>query len=327
MIDPGSLIGFALAFVLLSWVLSALALAVMRLLRDRLRAAGAQVERTAAALALALPAALALTVTVALAVRSLGAGHHCLVHGTHPHLCLLHGELWGAQPWAVGALAALAGALAVALLRRVLHGLRARVALRHLAGAATRVDIAGIATHLVPSARAHSFVAGLLHARIFMTTAAWQALDEAGRHAVVAHERAHVTGRHLLWRWLLGALALLGAPVLSASLLRRWSEATERLCDAQAAEAVGDATVVAAALVQVARGVGAGEPALGLSFPSHAAELEARVHAVLGGAPDGRRAASWLRAAATALLVVTLSLCVVAAEPIHHALETLLGAL
>lgn len=327
MIDPASLIGFALAFVVISWALSALAVATLELLGGRLRAAGARVERTAAALALALPVALALTATGALAVRSLGGGHHCLVHGTHPHLCLLHGELWSSQPWAVVALAALSGALAVALLRRALDGRRARVALRRLTRAATKVDIAGISTHLVPSARAHCFVAGLLEARIFMTTAAWQALDEAGRHAVVAHERAHVVGRHLLWRWLLGALALLGAPLLSASLLRRWSEATERLCDAQAAEVVGDATVVAAALVQVARGASAGEPRLGLAFPSPTAELEARVHAVLAGGHDGRRAAGWLRAAAAALLIVTLWFCAVAAEPIHHALETLLGAL
>jgi hypothetical protein len=116
-------------------------------------------------------------------------------------------------------------------------------------------------------------------------------------------------------------LALLGAPVLARRALVMWRSATERVCDGRAAAEV-DAAAVASALVALAR-VG-NAPAVGVAFASPAGVVE-RVEALLAPLPTGelmaRRIARglWLSLTACALAAALF------ADPLHHALETLLG--
>jgi hypothetical protein len=53
--------------------------------------------------------------------------------------------------------------------------------------------------------------------------------------------------------------------------------------------------------------------------------LADRVHSLLDAAPSGERAASWIARIALAVTGALVALAMGFAEPLHHALETLLG--
>jgi Zn-dependent protease with chaperone function len=86
--------------------------------------------------------------------------------------------------------------------------------------------------------------------RIVVTTGMLKALDPAEREVLLAHERAHLTGRHHLF---LTALALACAAHPALRLLRGpLSYALERWADESAAAAVGDRRVAARAIGRAA---------------------------------------------------------------------------
>ncbi|MER5274980.1 M56 family metallopeptidase [Streptomyces sp. NPDC002809] len=143
--------------------------------------------------------------------------------------------------------------------------------------------------------------------RIVVTTGMLHALDPAEREALLAHERAHLAGRHHLYL----AVAELSArchPALRA-LRDPMGYALERCADEAAAQAVGDRRVAARAIGRAALAArAAGEP----SAPRPAGALAAaagpvprRVAALLGRA--AARPAVGRAAAATLLVCLAVS--------------------
>jgi len=329
-IELGSLIGFALVFVATTWLTSTLLCACLLRGRARLRARGPRAERRAASIALALPVAVGAALTTALAGfsvfgPSLGFADHCLEHGHHLHLCLRHGAEWLTRWWAVALIAGM-GALLAARAVRAVHGWW-RIA-SHLRAVHTvssdHVLADGTLVVRVPSRQPFCFTAGLLSPRIYLGSATLDHLDDAQQSAVVAHERAHVAFGDLRRGSVLSLLALFGAPGLAASALTVWREASERLCDRVAAAAIGSPTTVASAILAFAR---APACSAGCSFVPRCDQIADRVEAVLGGSAIGDPAARHLVATAAAAFLSIAVAAVALANPLHHAIETLLGSL
>jgi predicted Zn-dependent protease len=86
--------------------------------------------------------------------------------------------------------------------------------------------------------------------RIVVSGRLLQALDEPGRAALLAHERAHLAGRHHLFTTV-AHLAAAANPVL-VPLARTVDYTVERWADEHAARVTGDRRLVAATIGQVA---------------------------------------------------------------------------
>ena len=323
----GSLVGFALAFWLVTWVASALLGGVAW---TRRRAVDdAAVSRTWAGIALALPPAVGAGVVLAIVGQSLaahlsGAGDHCAPHGHHLHLCVVHGGLWAQEP---AALALAAGAITFAAARLIAIGAAHVRAMRSLAALSRSGVQVSPDVVLVTSPRAFLFAAGLVRRRIYASTAAWSALGPEELAAALAHERAHLAGRDVARRFALSMAAVFGLPVLARRALARWDASTERLRDRDAAESVGDPMTVAGALVALAR-VNAGAPLREVVALAPGQELASRVESLAYDPPEVRRsAARRLGRAAAALLALGVASAAVFSDPLHHLLETILGVL
>lgn len=311
-----SLIGFAVVFLLVCWATSA----ALALLAARVTARGPAAERRAAVVAAVMPVALAIAVVTVLAVDSILGVDHCEAHGHHAHLCLQHGVAWGGRPWAI---VTLAGAGAVVAIRAVLvfGGLvRGAWLVRRLRAVSGSRDV-----RLVDSERVFCFVTGLFRPTIFVSTAARAALAEDEWTAMLAHERGHITHRDLQRRLGLELLLVVAAPLAATIIRERWDAATERLRDADAADVAGTETV-ARALIAMARGaVRQPTRAYAAFTPAGDEILALRVTSLLDEAPRGEPVARRLGRCAVATTAAMVGLVVVFAEPLHHALETLLG--
>ncbi|MBK7076976.1 MAG: M48 family metalloprotease [Myxococcales bacterium] len=318
MIALGGAVGFGVVFLLVVVAASALGCAVVAVGGRALAARGPVAERRAAALAAVVPPIAGVLVVAALALHSATTIDHCEAHDHHAHLCVAHGGAWLARPWAV-AVAAAATVVTIgraALLLATLVGARARV--RTLAAVAEVVDD----VRVVDSPRRFCFVAGVRRPAIYASTAALRALADDERAAMLAHERAHVRARDLLWRRALEVATLVAAPLAPGFLARRWDDATERLRDRDAARAT-DPAAVAHALIAMCRGEAAWAASMNYAPPVHA--LTRRVEAVLATPDDEPRGARRLAIVAAALGAAVIVALVAFVDPIHHALETLLG--
>ncbi|MFG3137492.1 M56 family metallopeptidase [Streptomyces sp. NPDC048211] len=163
--------------------------------------------------------------------------------------------------------------------------------------------------------------------RIVVTTGMLHALDPAEREALLAHERAHLAGRHHLYL----AAAELSArchPALRA-LRAPLAYALERWADEAAAQAVGDRRVAARAVGRAALAVrAAGEPPA--SRPAHALAAAAgpvprRVAALLGKAAARPRVGRAAAAALLACLVVSGTAALDATYDLHSSIEIAQG--
>lgn len=311
-----SFIGFGIVFLLVCWTTSAvLALAV-----SRLALRGAAVERRAAGLAALVPVALGSAVTAILVIESYVGVDHCPTHGHHAHLCLQHGMAWTDRPWAI---VSLLGAGAVIATRGMLmlgSLVRGAWMVRRLQAIAGTGDV-----RVVDSDRVFCFVAGIAHPTIFVSTAARAALAEDEWTAMLAHERSHITHRDLVHRVGVEVLLLLAAPIATTVIRERLDAATERLRDADAADVTGPESV-AGALVSMARRTLLPAPRAVAAFtPAGDQLLAARVHSLLDGTPRGEHDAHRLARVAVASTALIFGAAAVFAEPLHHALETLLG--
>jgi Zn-dependent protease with chaperone function len=321
-----SLIAFVLVFVGATLGLSAvLALPVLALERvlDR---NGPWVARRAAAAALVLPPLLSFGLVLILLAGSAHAlwtgADHCLVHDHHLHLCLVHGAAWASQPWAVAVVAAAGTFVLLRAGLSALAHLRAQRSVGRLRNLGDELGVPGC--YLVPSRERFAFTAGLLSPAVLISSAAWEALNPEERAAVVAHELGHLAHGDPRWRAWLGALASLGAPFLANRLLLIWSLATERLCDRRAALAVGKPSTVASAMLALARPLPPHLAHSGAVFAA-ASHLPSRIQALLAEGPDGSTCARRLLWGVLVGTATVLTACVLFAEPLHHALETLLG--
>lgn len=324
--QPGSLYGFGAVFLVLSWLGSGLACGLALGGADWLRARGPRAERRVAALALLLPPVLAAGATGALAAHSwFDAADHCAVHGHHLHLCLRHGGAWADQTWI--ALMVLAAGLAVAARTAWLLVRMARAPFamaRLLAVAEPLQHVAGVPVHLVPASVPFCFTAGLRKPKIYIATAAWTRLGPRERSAVLAHEVAHVRQHDLLQSLAVAGLAGLGLPWLGGAVRQWWHRATERLCDRQAAEAVGEAETVASALLHMVVAPSRLPQPISLAF-GPACPVTERVEAVLAGGVEGRQPGDVMAVFAITATGVLLLGALRWVDPLHHAIETLLG--
>ena len=317
---PASLAGFALVFLVSAWTLSATAALVLARAGARLERLGPLVERRAAEAAAIVPIVLAGLVVMVLVLQSLLGADHCEAHAHHAHLCLVHGAAWTHRTWVVVVLA-VAGAAVLArlalVLASVLRGARSLRALHAISREAGAV-------RLVESERAFGFVSGHRPATIYVSTRAWTGLSVAEQRALIAHELAHVRHGDLRMRGVLEACLVLAAPLVGDPIRARWLLASERLCDAHAAEVTGDPASVASALVALCR-LETTRLVAALGFTPTAADLAHRVRAVLAGRPLGVRPARLLGRSVLAVSVLLGGAAVLAAETLHHAFETLLG--
>lgn len=331
MIQPGSLLGFGLVFLAVSWAGSALLGGALLALRKRVRRIGPRAERALAAAALIAPPFAGATLVVSLAGLSLvqglsGRGDHCTTHDHHLHLCLQHGSDWAENTVAVIAMLLLGSVVIAGLVRRLLACRATSDLIREIERHAVARNDLPADVRLVPSETPLCVTAGIRNPRILVSTASWGLLNEDERRAVLAHERAHIEHGDTRWRFALSLLGAFGPPGLTSRLLAIWMHASERLCDWRASTAVEEPAVVAQALVRLARASSMSRApriaeTLAFASPNSVAD---RVEAILDAEPDGAalgsRALTALAVAATLHSVATILF----AGPLHHLLETLL---
>ncbi|WP_329133121.1 M56 family metallopeptidase [Streptomyces sp. NBC_01476] len=214
---------------------------------------------------------------------------------------------------AAGLLAVVVVALLRTLRRHVVEPARARRA------AAATGTAAGDLT-VLPDAVADAYALPGRPGRIVVTSGMLRALDPAEREALLAHERAHLAGRHHLF---LTALAVACAchpalRVLSSPL----SFALERWADESAAAAVGDRRVAARAI---------GRAALAATRPSAAAlsatagPVPRRVAALLTPPRVGVRAPRVISAVLVSCVALSAGCAVEAAHQLHGSIEVAQG--
>ncbi len=307
----------AIVAVCVSLVATAMAIAIPARIPASIRA------DLALTLALA-PAVATLAVVAATALppilTALGTGSpdDCFSHDHHGHLCLLH--LGAPRP----ALLTL-GSAAIALFafRAWVALARARRTAKDLAAIERlgRVAPGRFPTIWVPGAARLCVSAGIRARRVIVSSGVEATLSPAELAAALAHEHAHLRRHDPAVSLAVQAAVLFSPPGLAGVLARAHRLASEEACDAEAAQAVGDAATVADALVKVARR----DPMPLDAIAFGAAPIETRVRALLALGPRARLLPRQplLLAASTALIAATV-LLLSRATAVHHAVETLL---
>ncbi|SEN05063.1 Peptidase family M48 [Actinacidiphila rubida] len=161
--------------------------------------------------------------------------------------------------------------------------------------------------------------------RIVVTTGMLSVLDSDEREALLAHERAHLAGRHHLF---LTAIALSaachpGLRMLSAPL----SYALERWADEAAAAAVGDRRLAARAIGRAALATGP-RPRAAAALSATAGPVPRRVAALLTAAPVPpwrARAPRVIAAVLAACLALSAACALEAADDLHGSIEVAQG--
>jgi Zn-dependent protease with chaperone function len=149
---------------------------------------------------------------------------------------------------AIGALGAVLVACAGTLLRHARTRIHAARALPPHTGGAGPGDLAVIAS---PDPYAYALPGGRgSEGRVVVSTAMMECLDARERGALVAHERAHLTGRH--HRYLLVTQLAARANPFLLPLRGAVAYSTERWADEEAADAVGSRRAVATAVGRAA---------------------------------------------------------------------------
>jgi Zn-dependent protease with chaperone function len=245
--------------------------------------------------------------TLAVHGTALGGGLSHLIGACVQRLRATYGTPGGATVAGLGL--ALAGAVAARTALTAMTHLRAagRQARRH----AQTARLVGqpepaLGAVLVEHAQPHAYCVAGRHPTVILTTGALQALDPGQLDAVLAHERAHLAGRHHR----LLALARIGRLVLPfLPLMRDADEQVARLVELHADDAAArarDPRLLATALVILATAASP-SPALAAA----ATDSVRRIHRLLVPAePLGRARRQLLRtiAAALALTPVVLAL-------------------
>lgn len=315
--NPSLLVLCLAAFAMVSLPISGLVYGSTTWL-DRLAAKMSPRHRGRLWLGLAgLPTLTGLLAIGASLMPAMGLGHdHCLAHGPHhPHLCPHHA---GGGPGMVLVFVALlfGGRLAVGLVAFA-RGVRSS---RGTSGVLAEASERHADALVFPADEPQAFVLGVLRPRIHVSRGLL-ALGSDIVEPVLAHERVHTRRRDLLWRALCPVLAVGHFPSVMQALGARLAAAQELAADEEAAATLADGRVkIAEALVTLARL--ARTPAPGISF-THG-DIEARVHALLDG---GRVMPAWPpRILLLCALLVPLAVGLLH-DPIHHGLETALGAL
>lgn len=285
-----------------------------RLLRPRLIRLAPEDRSGALTLLALLPWLLALAVLVMAFLPSFVTlpgliEDHCLPHDHHPHLCFVHGRWMPSGPvWGSLALLALGGGILWA--RLVARVFRAHRVVRSL----MRVSRPQGTLQVLPTRHPMAFTAGLLRPRMVVSDAVLTSLPTEDLDIVLRHEEGHARRRDALFRVLLEALTL-GMPNSGRTLLLEdYALACEEVCDRRAVQGRVTPDRVAEVLLRMQR-LGCLQPeGVAGATGSHLAH---RVRALLGDPYPPRP--RWMR------LLWLSPLVLLAADPVHHLAETLLG--
>jgi len=265
--------------------------------------------------------------TLAVHATALGGGLSHLIGACVLRLRATYATPGGATVAGLGLI--LAGAVAARTAVTAVTHLRAtgRQALRH----AETARLVGhpdpaLGAVLVDHPQPHAYCVAGRHPTVVLTTGALQALDPDQLDAVLAHERAHLAGRHHRLR----AMARIGRQVLPFLPLMRDADAqVARLAELHADDAATrarDPRPLATALVLLAT---TASPASALAEPALAAAVTdtvQRIHRLLDPAePLGRVRRQLLRGTAAAL-ALTPALLALAPAVLALALGRVRGA-
>jgi len=309
---------------------SVLALGTVALQRSFGRRVSAGTRADLVFIAGVLPALVAVAATASAAMPSVMAAlgllaDHCHGHAHHLHVCFVHGG--DVQPGValLGALALAMGSVRACSLVR--HGLVFARDVRAL----ERLGVAGgdaFPIVEIPGDALLCHAVGARRPRILLGTSFAARLAPIDLRCAIAHERAHLRRRDPLASVILSAAGLCVPPPMSQLLQRAYRDAAEEACDDEAARDVGDGTLVARALVAVARlqHQPAWPPASAQVFGFGQHRLEVRVHRLLRETAFCVRRAFALPVAAGAALAIFAAAAGYAAL-IHHAVETALHRL
>ncbi|MEU0781247.1 M48 family metalloprotease [Streptomyces sp. NPDC006173] len=239
---------------------------------------------------------------------------------------LIHPLDAGPAPLVMGVSVLAGGALAVMCVTAVRRALSEVRRLR-----AARLDVAGVAEAgglcVIDDARpdAYALPGGRRRAdRIVVTTGMLRALTPGERGVLLAHERAHLAGRHHLF---LATAQLAGwcHPALAA-VTRHVAFAAERAADEAAARTAGDRTLTAHAVGHAALATTRARRVLPSFTPGAVGgPIPARVKALLTHAPARRLAPALLIVATVIGLAGSSALA--GAVSVHHGVEIAQGEL
>jgi hypothetical protein len=289
---------------------------------------------TARALVVLLaPGTLALAAMTAILAADPFAACHCMAHGLHhPHICLHHPATAAALVVpAVCVLIAWVAFAGPAMFRIARDTVRAERWARALRSVPSHT-FEGVPFRVVDDLGLGAFTIGMLRPVIVVDRALWSRLSIDDRKVVIHHESAHVARGDGLT---LVVLRLIGAATFgpwSRRWVDAWRGASEIRCDLHAAAVLGDASLVAQALVAVERTRSGLAPmsAPGALPVAAGADLERRVLALLdddAGAPARLGGSSDLRAPALALALLLGAALLWPGSSFHHVVETVLGML
>lgn len=275
-----------------------------------------------------LPAATSLAVLAATVAPSLAGvlglvEDHCLHHGHHLHLCVVHASAPRPVLAAVGAVW-----LALLLVRAGMLVWRGRTLGARL-DALERLGVrwpGEFPVIAIPGAPSFCHATGLLRRRILLSASLSEVLSPGELRSALAHEEAHLRRRDPLVGGLLAVAGLLVPPFLARLLLDTWRLAAEEACDAEAAYRVGDGGLVAEALLKFARlRLRAARMAGQMSAFGELA-LERRVRLLLDD-KAGASASAWALGVGGLVGAAGLFLALDHAAFLHHMVETLLHRL
>ena len=304
-------------FVYLPLLIPVLAAAAARPLAARLDPREATWLLTAAAVVLAGCSTVALALLAASAAARVPAmaslGHYSgsVVHRADPTSAVT-----GAGAALVLIVAAVAVAVAFRHRARALAESYRRAARLHDDGTVVVVRDTAVEAYALPGWPGRIVVSGRL----------LEALDEPGRAALLAHERAHLAGRHHLFTTV-AHLAAVANPIL-VPLARTVDYTVERWADEHAARVTGDRRLVAVTISTVAMmATPARWPAASLGIVragsrrvsvAWAGPVPRRVAALLGPPPRSR---VLLLAVAVLIVLLTGASVLQAARDLHALLE------
>ena len=157
-------------------------------------------------------------------------------------------------------LAGAEAAIVAAAARSTLVQVRGQRRLLRRLGTVGRRTIDGQPVVIVAHGEPLAFCAGFLRPRVYVSVAALDVLGDDELHAVIAHERHHVSRRDPLRLLVAGALAsAFGMLPGLRTIRRRHAALAELAADAAAVRSLGDAAPLASALLAFD---GAGSPAV-----------------------------------------------------------------
>jgi Zn-dependent protease with chaperone function len=246
---------------------------------------------------------------------------HCTVHGPadHPHLCLQHPPEGNTSAMGLLLAGAVFGVLAFFGARQLVRLFAASSLMRRLRRVARREAALGASVFETQAPLA--ITSGIFSHTIYLSTGLVHALPPEQLEVVLAHERHHADRHDPFWRSLAAAASGLHLPWARRQILSDLHLACEQACDEAAARSTRDRALVAHTVLAVTRlleDAGRNTPHLLSGFGGQ--HVLARVESLVA---EEARPARWSRGWAMALVAV---LILWLAEPLHHGIETLLGA-